>query len=44
MIVTVTLEPDAGSGIDASALGYLLHKHPDRAQRFPAPVGDVHVF
>ena len=43
MIVTVTLEPDAGSGIDATALGHLLHKHPDRVQRFSAPVGDVHV-
>ncbi len=27
-----------------SVLGYLLHKHPARAQTFSAPVGDVHVF
>ncbi len=44
MIVTVTYEPDAASGFDASALGHPLHKHPDRVQRFSAPVGDVHVF
>ena len=44
MIVTVTFEPDAGSGVEATALGFLLHKHPDRVQRFAAPVGDVHVF
>jgi 3' terminal RNA ribose 2'-O-methyltransferase Hen1 len=44
MLVTVTLEPDAGSGIDATALGYLLHKHPDRVQTFDAPVGSIHVF
>ncbi|WP_375407624.1 3' terminal RNA ribose 2'-O-methyltransferase Hen1 [uncultured Amnibacterium sp.] len=44
MIVTVTYEPDAASGFEASALGHLLHKHPDRVQRFSAPVGDVHVF
>jgi 3' terminal RNA ribose 2'-O-methyltransferase Hen1 len=44
MLVTVTMEPETGSGIDATALGYLLHKHPGRAQTFTAPVGDVHVF
>lgn len=44
MLVTVTYEPDAGSETDATALGYLLHKHPARAQTFTAPVGDVHVF
>jgi 3' terminal RNA ribose 2'-O-methyltransferase Hen1 len=44
MLVTVTLEPDEGSGIDATALGYLLHKHPDRVQTFDAPVGAIHVF
>lgn len=44
MIVTVTFEPDEGSSVDATALSHLLHKHPDRVQRFSAPVGDVHVF
>ena len=44
MLITVTLEPDPGSETDATALGYLLHKHPGRAQTFSAPVGDVHVF
>jgi 3' terminal RNA ribose 2'-O-methyltransferase Hen1 len=43
VIVTITYEPDAGSGQDATALGHLLHKHPDRVQRFSAPVGEVHV-
>lgn len=44
MLVTVTHEPDNGSEIDATVLGYLLHKHPARAQTFTAPVGDIHVF
>ena len=29
---------------DATDLGYLLHKHPDRVQRFELPVGTAHVF
>lgn len=44
MLLTVTYEPDSGSETDATVLGYLLHKHPARAQTFTAPVGDVHVF
>ncbi|MCJ1706244.1 3' terminal RNA ribose 2'-O-methyltransferase Hen1 [Microbacterium sp. VKM Ac-2923] len=44
MLVTVTYEPDNGSETDATVLGYLLHKHPARAQTFTAPVGDIHVF
>lgn len=44
MLVTVTYEPDSGSETDATVLGYLLHKHPARAQTFTAPVGDIHVF
>ena len=28
----------------ATDLGFLLHKHPDRVQRFPVSFGDVHVF
>lgn len=44
MLVTVTYRPEPGSGVDASVLGYLLHKHPARVQTFSAPVGDIHVF
>lgn len=44
MLVTVTLEPASASGIDASLLGFLVHKHPGKVQTFPAPVGDIHVF
>ncbi len=44
MLVTVTYEPEHGSGVDASALGFLLHKHPAKVQTFSAPVGDFHVF
>jgi len=44
MLLTVTYEPDSGSETDATVLGYLLHKHPARAQTFTAPVGDIHVF
>ena len=32
------------SGPDASALGHLLHKHPDRVQSFTLPVGVATVF
>jgi 3' terminal RNA ribose 2'-O-methyltransferase Hen1 len=35
--ITTTHEP-------ATDLGYLLHKHPDRAQSFDLPVGQAHVF
>jgi 3' terminal RNA ribose 2'-O-methyltransferase Hen1 len=34
---TTTAEP-------ATDLGYLLHKHPDRAQTFPVAAGSAHVF
>ncbi|WP_194397335.1 3' terminal RNA ribose 2'-O-methyltransferase Hen1 [Microbacterium atlanticum] len=44
MLVTVTLEPARDSGIDASVLGFLVHKHPGKVQMFSAPVGDIHVF
>lgn len=44
MLVTVTYEPELGSGVDASLLGFLLHKHPAKVQTFSAPVGDIHVF
>ena len=35
--MTTTAEP-------ATDLGYLLHKHPDRAQAFPVAAGTAHVF
>lgn len=44
MLVTVTYEPGADSGVDATVLGYLVHKHPAKVQTFSAPVGDIHVF
>ncbi|WP_349428897.1 3' terminal RNA ribose 2'-O-methyltransferase Hen1 [Microbacterium sp. LWS13-1.2] len=44
MLITVTYEPEHGSGVDATALGFLLHKHPAKVQTFSAPVGDIHVF
>ncbi|MFI8633379.1 3' terminal RNA ribose 2'-O-methyltransferase Hen1 [Microbacterium sp. NPDC077663] len=42
MLVTVTYAP--ADGQDATALGFLLHKHPAKVQTFSAPVGDIHVF
>lgn len=44
MLITVTYEPPPGPDADATTLGYLLHKHPAKAQTFSAPVGDIHVF
>lgn len=44
MLVTLTYEPKQDAGADASVLGYLLHKHPGKVQKFSAPVGDIHVF
>ncbi|AOS61643.1 3' terminal RNA ribose 2'-O-methyltransferase Hen1 [Actinoalloteichus hymeniacidonis] len=39
MLVTVTT-----THRPATDLGFLLHKHPDRVQSFPAPAGTAHVF
>lgn len=39
MLLTITL-----TGKDSAALGFLLHKHPDRVQTFTLPVGDATVF
>ena len=39
MLLTVT-----STAADAADLGFLLHKHPDRVQRFDLPVGVAHVF
>lgn len=44
MLVTVTLESGKDSGVDATLLGFLVHKHPGKVQTFSAPVGDIHVF
>src|SRR6476659_382289 len=44
MLVTVTYEPERDSGVDASVLGFLLHKHPAKVQTFSAPVGAIRVF
>jgi len=41
--LTATAAPDLGLE-DATDLGYLLHKHPDRAQTFDLAVGRAHVF
>lgn len=42
MLVTVTYTPTDGQ--DATALGFLIYKHPAKVQTFSAPVGDIHVF
>lgn len=44
MLITITLEPEAGSQVDATALSHLLRKHPGRLQTFELPVGNAHVF
>jgi hypothetical protein len=42
--VLLTLSTTSSAGMpDATELGYLLHKHPDRAQQFPVAVGTAHV-
>jgi 3' terminal RNA ribose 2'-O-methyltransferase Hen1 len=43
--VLLTLTTTATSTAEpATDLGYLLHKHPDRAQTFPVAAGSAHVF
>jgi len=44
VLLTITLEPDKASDIDATALSHLLRKHPARLQTFELPVGQAHVF
>ncbi len=39
LLLTITL-----TGPDATDLGFLLHKHPDRVQEFSLPFGKAHVF
>lgn len=40
----MTLSCQAEEGFHPRDLGYLVHKHPDRAQTFAQPFGRVHVF
>ncbi|MDX6353943.1 MAG: hypothetical protein QOF98_846 [Streptomyces sp.] len=42
MFLTITTTGNAAE--PATDLGFLLHKHPDKAQRFPTSYGDAHVF
>ena len=44
MLITITLEPENGSQLDATALSHLLRKHPGRLQTFELSVGNAHVF
>ncbi len=44
MLLTLTLDRPADASYPASDLGFLLHKHPDRAQSFDLPVGRATVF
>ncbi|GAB6901493.1 3' terminal RNA ribose 2'-O-methyltransferase Hen1 [Kineosporia succinea] len=43
MFLTITSTSERTEA-PATDLGYLLHKHPDRAQKFGLPVGTAHVF
>jgi 3' terminal RNA ribose 2'-O-methyltransferase Hen1 len=42
--VFLTITHTGAPGADATDLGFLLHKHPDRAQSQQLPVGTAHVF
>jgi 3' terminal RNA ribose 2'-O-methyltransferase Hen1 len=42
--VYLTITSAASTGQDATDLGYLLHKHPGRAQTFEVAAGRAHVF
>ncbi|MBP2385160.1 3' terminal RNA ribose 2'-O-methyltransferase Hen1 [Paeniglutamicibacter kerguelensis] len=44
MLITITLEPENDSQLDATALSHLLRKHPGRLQTFELSVGNAHVF
>lgn len=44
MLMTLAATASPGTLDDATDLGFLLHKHPDRAQVFDLPVGRAHVF
>lgn len=40
----LTISTTGDSALPATDLGFLLHKHPDRAQAFSTSYGDAHVF
>lgn len=42
--VFLTITTTGTAGVPATDLGFLLHKHPDRAQRFSTSHGTAHVF
>ncbi|WP_279402204.1 3' terminal RNA ribose 2'-O-methyltransferase Hen1 [Arthrobacter sp. JCM 19049] len=44
MLLTITLESNPETEIDATALSHLLRKHPAKVQSFNLPVGQAHVF
>ena len=44
MLITITLEPEPGPQLDATALSHLLRKRPEKLQTFELSVGKAHVF
>ncbi|MFE2428589.1 3' terminal RNA ribose 2'-O-methyltransferase Hen1 [Streptomyces sp. NPDC059373] len=40
----LTISTTGSNGLPATDLGFLLHKHPDKAQAFSTSYGDAHVF
>jgi 3' terminal RNA ribose 2'-O-methyltransferase Hen1 len=42
--VFLTISTTGSKGLPATDLGFLLHKHPDKAQAFSTSYGDAHVF
>ncbi|WP_127354961.1 3' terminal RNA ribose 2'-O-methyltransferase Hen1 [Actinacidiphila soli] len=40
----LTISTTGSKGLPATDLGFLLHKHPDKAQAFSTSYGDAHVF
>ncbi|MDX6345434.1 MAG: hypothetical protein QOF84_224 [Streptomyces sp.] len=40
----LTISTTGSTGLPATDLGFLLHKHPDKAQAFSTSYGDAHVF
>jgi 3' terminal RNA ribose 2'-O-methyltransferase Hen1 len=42
--VFLTISTTGSKGVPATDLGFLLHKHPDKAQAFSTSYGDAHVF
>jgi len=44
VLLTITLESNPETEIDATALSHLLRKHPAKVQSFNLPVGQAHIF